>query len=193
MKVPFFILGFLLRSGPLYGYELKKRIEEEASDFSQIKLSNLYYHLRFMNEKGWLEAQKEETGKRPAREVYSITQAGVTAFHKLAKEYLISVVRFDFPLDGALFFSGNIKPETFITGLDISQKAISESLARIKAHRAETLSHVPEHYRPIAELIFSHHEIHFDAEQKWLNQVSLVLSQIGTSMTSEKGGENGKA
>jgi DNA-binding PadR family transcriptional regulator len=177
-KVPFYILGFLLRSGPLHGYQLKIRLEVEASDFSQIKMSNLYYHLGVLRDKGWIKSKIEKDEKHPDREVYSITSNGEKAFEGLLEEYLASKVMFDFPLDGALFFLGQISPEAFRKGLEEQQSNIKKSLDRIKKHRSDTLDNIPVPFRSLAELIFMHHETHFQCEQQWLQQVSTVINQL---------------
>lgn len=75
-KVSFYILGFLIRLGPLHGYQLKAHIESEARDFAKIRLPNLYYHLGSMREKGWVESTRGKEGSRPEKEVFSVTPEG---------------------------------------------------------------------------------------------------------------------
>ena len=45
LMIPLYILGLLLRFGPQHGYQIKKLLEEQLEDFTQIKLPTVYYHL----------------------------------------------------------------------------------------------------------------------------------------------------
>jgi DNA-binding PadR family transcriptional regulator len=60
--IPFYILGLLQRFGPQHGYQLKKIIGEQLSDFTQIKLPTIYYHLEKMEADGLLAANSEKPG-----------------------------------------------------------------------------------------------------------------------------------
>jgi DNA-binding PadR family transcriptional regulator len=176
--VPFYILGFLIRLGPLHGYQLKARIESEASDFAQIKLPNIYYHLGTMKRKGWVESSTEREGNRPEREVFSITGAGSAEFGRLLERSLEAPVLWDFPIDGAIFFSKGISPQALAEGLADRANRIKASLARIAAHRREALGEIPESFRDMAGLIFAHHEIHYRAELDWiLEAIETVRTQ----------------
>jgi hypothetical protein len=44
------------------------------------------------------------------------------------------------------------------------------SLETIKRHKKETLPFVPEEAQPTVEIIFSHHEHHYQAELDWVEQ-----------------------
>lgn len=46
MKVPFYILGLLMRYGPQHGYNIKQLVSDGISDFAKIKLPTIYYHLK---------------------------------------------------------------------------------------------------------------------------------------------------
>jgi DNA-binding PadR family transcriptional regulator len=174
-KVPFYILGFLIRSGPLHGYQLKTRIEHEANDFAQIKLSNLYYHLGAIKEKGWVESRFGKEGNRPEKEVFSITKDGRKAFKDLMARCLSEETLWDFAVDGVLFFSEKKSQEFLRLDLKEGEKRITERLSRIVEHRKLVFSEVPEHFRLIADLILSHHEEHYRTELKWLQNTIEVL------------------
>jgi len=175
-KVPYYILGFLIRSGPLHGYQLKAAIEREAKDFAKIKLPNLYYHLGKMREKGWLDSKEGREGSRPEKEVFSVTGEGRLAFRDLLERCLAEGVDWDFPLDGALFFSKGLNSGAILKGLAESEARAAEAIESLEAHGREVMREVPESFRDIAALILAHHERHYAAEREWLQGAIAVFT-----------------
>lgn len=170
-KVQFYILGFLLRLGPLHGYQIKARIEREAADFAHVKLPNLYYHLGRMGESGWVAARLDREGNRPEKEVYSVTKEGKRAFAELLDRCLDESPVWDFAADGALFFASAGSAPAYAEAFRLRKSRAEESLGRIAAHREEALAEVPEAFRDLARLIFEHHELHMRAELDWLDRL----------------------
>jgi DNA-binding PadR family transcriptional regulator len=175
-KVPFYILGYLIRQGPLHGYQLKANIEREASDFAKIKLPNLYYHLASMREKGLIEAEREKQGNRPEKDMYSVTAEGKAQYEELLRRCLAEPGYWDFPIDGALFFSKDLSPEEIQQGLLVARSRADAALKSLAAHRVEVLAEVPASFSEIASLILSHHERHYAAELAWLREAIEVIS-----------------
>ena len=81
--VPLYILGLLQRFGPQHGYQIKKILAEQLTDFTQIKLPTIYYHLVKMKEDGLLSASSEQPGGRPTKTVYAITEKGIDGFQSM--------------------------------------------------------------------------------------------------------------
>jgi DNA-binding PadR family transcriptional regulator len=175
-KVPFYILGFLIRSGPLHGYQLKAAIEREARDFAKIKLPNLYYHLGKMRERGWLESKEGREGTRPEKEVFSVTGEGRLRFRDFLERCLSEPVDWDFPLDGALFFSKGLSAKSVVRELAAAEERASAALEGLAAHRKEVLSEVPPGFREVASLILAHHEGHYASERDWLREAIKVFA-----------------
>ncbi len=73
------ILGFLTQ-GPLHGYDLHRRVEEEVGYIWYIGLSNLYTALKRLEEAGRVESTLMPQESRPPRKVYRITSAGEASF-----------------------------------------------------------------------------------------------------------------
>ncbi len=73
------LLG-LLMARPRHGYELYQDFSRELGRVWQIGLSQLYAHLKQLEEAGLLTAQTEPQPDRPPRKVYSLTAAGRAAF-----------------------------------------------------------------------------------------------------------------
>ena len=177
-KVPFYILGFLIRLGPLHGYQLKAHIEREARDFAKIGLPNLYYHLASMREKGWIESTREREGNRPEKDVFSPTDEGRLRFSQLFERCLIEPVGWDFPVDGALFFSKGRKAKSIEKAMAAAEARAATALEGLVAHRAEVLAEVPPSFREVAALILGHHERHYAAEKEWAAEAKRYFAEI---------------
>jgi DNA-binding PadR family transcriptional regulator len=176
-KVPFYILGYLIRLGPLHGYQLKARIEHEASDFAHVKLPNLYYHLKKMEGKGWVSSRPDREGNRPEKEVYSVAEGGRRAFEELRDRCLDEAPVWDFAADGALFFAPKERTPAFKESFERAKARAEEGLRALAAHKARTLAEVPEFFSGTARLIFEHHELHRRAELEWLGMAVRHFTQ----------------
>ena len=156
-KVQLYILGYLIRHGPLHGYQIKARIEEEAADFAHVKLPNLYYHLGRMEERGWLLSRTGREGGRSEKEVYSISKAGRGAFAELKDRCLEEEPVWDFAAEGALFFIRGGEGPAFTESFARGRSGVEAELRELAAREAGTLAEVPEPFREVARLIFEHH------------------------------------
>lgn len=165
--VPLYILGLLLRFGPQHGYRIKKLVETELADFTQIKLPNIYYHLDKMESAHFIASATDADGLRPEKKIYEITAAGTGEFHSLlAKETAISY-RPVFPSDALFYFSDYCDRETLKNALEKYLQQLDRILESIQAHQETQLSHIPEEAQKSAEIIFKHHLLHYKAEIVW--------------------------
>lgn len=73
------LLGFLMR-GPRHAYELSRVFDAELGQVWRVGRSHLYAHLGQLAAAGHATVRSESAGRRPARNVYSITPAGRAAF-----------------------------------------------------------------------------------------------------------------
>jgi DNA-binding PadR family transcriptional regulator len=168
--IPLYILGILQRYGPQHGYNIKKLIADQLSDFTQIKLPTIYYHLGKMEADGLLTSNSEKGGLRPEKTIYSITTKGLETF----KINLSALLDFDyrpiFTSDSVFFFSEHL--ETIDIGNHLEQYIVKleAALKSIEKHKDESLSFIPENMRKMAEIIFSHHEHHYQAELEWAQE-----------------------
>ena len=77
------LLG-LLHDRPLYGYEIKQLIEAHMGDWTSIAFGSIYFALDKLAEDGLAEkVAVEQSGSRPSRSVYQITQTGKAEFLRL--------------------------------------------------------------------------------------------------------------
>jgi len=175
MKAQLYILGFLKRHGAQHGYALKQLLSERASDFAKIKMSNIYYHFEKMEKQGLVQVSREKKGKRPDRQVYTITPEGEKAFLKLLMEALNVPYDFESIMDGPLFFSEYTRNEQILESLGKRINHLEKVLGHIDSHQQEVLRHIPEDFKKIAVVLFSHHRVHFAAELSWARQAVTVL------------------
>ena len=180
MKIPFYILGLLMRYGPQHGYRIRQIMEEEIADFARIKLPTIYYHLEKLLEKGCVSAVEERDGNRPEKTVYRITEEGRKYFlillHRLLSEEYCS----ELPYDGVLYFSEHTEEGEILAGLMRRKEDMERRLAELEAHRKVSMRVVPPEGKRGAELIFSHHQVHLQAELEWTCQAIKIYSENQT-------------
>jgi DNA-binding PadR family transcriptional regulator len=177
MKIPFFILGLLLRYGPRHGYRLKQIIEEEVSDFAKIKLPTIYYHLDKLKENGHVTETIGKDGNRPEKMVYKITETGKKYFEELLTEQLKASYSPEFSIDGVLYFRERAEHVFFREELEKKKREIEIKLQILERHQANALDKLGGESRLSAELIFEHHRFHLQAELMWLKKAIGGLSK----------------
>lgn len=168
--IPLYILGLLQRYGSQHGYQIKKTISEELSDFTQIKLPTIYYHLEKMEGEGLLSSGSAKEGSRPEKTVYSITPKGREAFLEMLRKLMVFEYRPVFPSDGVFYFSDSLETSELVLQLNAYLERLDKTLFFIQKHREETMNFIPEDTKTMASIIFSHHERHFQAELDWVRE-----------------------
>lgn len=109
MDVRSTLLGFLMY-GNMTGYDLKKIFSLSFSFFSGLSYGSIYPALKKMEQEGLISLQVEVQDGTPNRKVYSITDAGRTAFiHALKTSN--PAERPKSPFLTRLFFFSNLSPE----------------------------------------------------------------------------------
>ncbi len=170
MKIPLYLLGLLKRFGPLHGYQLKKIVDDNLSDFTQIKLPNIYYHLEKLGKEGFLSAGLEQRDSGTERTVYSLTIKGKKKFKDMLNSFLNFDYRASFDSDAAFFFSDSLPVELLEKNLETYRDKMAKALLILKKHKTESLNSIPEKFRVSASVIFSHHEKHYKAELDWVEE-----------------------
>jgi DNA-binding PadR family transcriptional regulator len=176
MKIPFYLLGLLIRYGPQHGYSLKQLIEERISDFAKIKLPTIYYHLQKLKEQGYVSESLDKDGNRPEKYVYTITEKGYQYFDILFDKQLRESYSPEFALDGVLFFTERIDKERLLIELQTKKEVLLERISQLEFHKKMAMERMPDPGRLPANLIFEHHEDHLRAELSWLDKAIKGLS-----------------
>jgi len=165
--IPLYILGLLQRYGPQHGYQIKKIIAEQLSDFTQIKLPTIYYHLEKMQSDGLLNASNEKADNRPEKTIYTITEKGIANFIYKLKSSLTLEYRPTFPSDAIFYFSDHLEISEISSHLTAYIQKLKVIIATIQNHRIDTLRFVPKESQKMVFIIFDHHERHYQSELAW--------------------------
>lgn len=168
--IPLYILGLLQRFGPQHGYQIKKIIAEQLSDFTQIKLPTIYYHLEKMEADALLTASCEKAGSRPEKTIYSITDKGKDAFRGMLNGLMEFEYRPAFSCDSVFYFSDSLDSGCIAEHLNAYIPKLRRTIDHVLKHRAETLEYVPEDMKTMVCIIFSHHLRHYQAELDWAEE-----------------------
>ena len=171
MKVPFYLLGMLLRFGRQHGYRLKEFIERSVADFANIKLPTIYYHLERLKEQGYVTANVEKEGNRPEKTVYGITPAGKDYFAVLSRKIMQSDYTAEFDLDAVLFFNDQVDTDLLVNSLGERKSSLEGKIRYTLEHREAVKRHIPGQSVFWAETIFSHHLLHMQAELAWTTEI----------------------
>ena len=85
----------VLEDGPLHGYELARRIEQQTKGALHFTLAALYPMLYRMEQRGWIRGNWETSQQGRRRRCYRLTTAGKTKLSPLRKEWseLFSALR----------------------------------------------------------------------------------------------------
>jgi len=173
--VPIYILGMLLRFGPQHGYQIKKLISDNLSDFTQIKLSLIYYHLDKMQKDGLLHAVHDNESNRLEKTVYSVTDKGREKFSDGLKALLHMEYHPVFEADAMFYFSDNIAKKDLVEHLKQYAEQLKAQISIIEKHKIESFQFIPDEMKSSAEVIFLHHELHYKVELEWAQKAIVLM------------------
>lgn len=97
------LLGLLMK-GPKHGYEMKKILEEEVSQFLDLSSGPVYYTLKGLEGKGLVSKTVGQAGRRPEKYIYEITEQGKEEFRRLLGENFLILQRPFLNIDLSLYF-----------------------------------------------------------------------------------------
>lgn len=124
----------LLRESPKHGYEIKRKIKEIVSLFFGVNVKSVYYPLAVLERQGMVTKRTTQSGKRPQRLVYELTEKGTERFHQLLDHSFLDFTRPQFSLDVSLYFLDQTSPETArrrLRGRIFILKRIAKGLKRL--------------------------------------------------------------
>jgi len=168
MKIEIAILGLLLESN-LYGYEIKKKIEEHLEDYVDIKFGSIYYAIKKAVDNEWVRRiGTEKESKNPERYIYEILPAGKKHYKKLLKQYFDSAfIHFD--IDIILMFFNSLEKEQKQSFIEKRVKHVNEKIKTLKNKIADESLNNSEYSR---KQLFSYLLCHLEAELSWLEAES---------------------
>jgi DNA-binding PadR family transcriptional regulator len=160
------VLGILKRK-PLHGYEIKRIIQEEMGDWTNIAFGSIYFALQQLTKDGCIKPSgPEKQNARPAKIVYEITPQGEKEFLALLDDVWKTHERQYYALDMALFFAPYVKKTDREKYLRQQLAVIKHAYSHVKKHREEEMA--ASHFPLETDAIFNHTLHHMKAEYSWL-------------------------
>ena len=132
------LLGFLYTK-PCYGYELYQELSNELGHIWHSSLSQTYNILKRLESKGYVKTVRREQKKLPARQVVTLTAAGLRRFNdwlETPSGSSVRAVRVEFLT--RLYFIQHLHPDRIPTTIDAQIAEIQSSLTRLQAALADT-------------------------------------------------------
>jgi len=77
----------VLEDGPLHGYEMARRIEEQTHGSLQFTLASLYPLLYRLEKRGWVRGAWETSGSGRRRRCYRLTPQGKKELAPIRREW----------------------------------------------------------------------------------------------------------
>lgn len=132
------LLGFLMTGGRT-GYELKKAFAISFSFFSDLSYGSIYPALKKMEKAGWVTMAVAVQDGSPNRKIYTITDAGRTAFMaELRAPFQLE--RFKNAFLTRLFFFSHLTPEERLAAAVKHLAAVQQAYEALKAVESEVAS-----------------------------------------------------
>ncbi|KUK26110.1 MAG: Transcriptional regulator, PadR family [Acetothermia bacterium 64_32] len=169
LPVGYAVLGALL-SGPAHGYELKRRLNSGLGPIWHIAQSQLYSVLARLEREGLVEGHLEPQGARPPRRVFSLTQAGESAFWDWATSPVRHVRDVRIELFAKLYFLRRHAPDRVPELLS----AQAERLTRLKDRLSQRKA-LPTDDPALARLTLDFRRTLLSTLLSWLEEAKLQL------------------
>jgi DNA-binding PadR family transcriptional regulator len=169
MSVPVqdLVLLGLLRERSLHGYEIMQIVKEQMSQVAEIAPGTIYYTLKKLEKKAFIESRMEREGNRPERQVYAITKEGKARFDELLKEALFLDERPFYVFDAALYFFQHLKEDDLSDAVEKKR----ENLARFKQNLDRLESAYPGKWPFHLEMLKEKAYLHSEALDTWYRKL----------------------
>ena len=141
----FALLGFLLRH-PMTGYDLASAIRNSINFVWPAQLSQIYRTLGQLEQDHLVVSEVEPQQGRPDRRVYSVTDAGRTAFEAWTGELVTDLDPVRVPFMVRFFFYGARPPQETITQLQVLRDLHAKDRDRLATELREQIAAATEHH-----------------------------------------------
>ncbi len=132
------IILSILRSGPVHGYELKRRAQRPS--LADLSNNSLYPYLRRFEDAGAVTHTLEAQQKRPPRKVYSITESGRRMLLELISTLPLELAADDEEFLVRLSFFHEVAPANRRAILGARTAVVDAAIARVATLLDETAS-----------------------------------------------------
>jgi len=155
------ILGFLMQ-GPLHGYDLHRRVEDELGRIWTIGLSNLYGALKRLEKAGQITCTLTPQESRPPRKVYTITPAGRDIFLDWVQHPVPAMRKVRIEFLAKLYFHRTLNLEGTAALIAAQEAMCRERIAGLEQSAAQCAPH------DFARLVFDFRRRQVQAILDWL-------------------------
>ena len=172
------VLGLLASHGPRHGHQIRRDAERtNVGNWGGVSVGALYRELRQMEREGLVEAvRSEQVGRRPARTVYRITDAGGKQLRDLRRE-AIRELRFGPDAFGVALVFGRTWGRSELAGLLRDRRqAIAAALAGLEAEGAHLQAR--GEIGPLDVAMFRRRAMQLEAELRWHDEFDRVLASL---------------
>jgi PadR family transcriptional regulator AphA len=163
------LLGFLSQ-GPMHGYDLHRRAQDELGRIWHMGISNIYGALKHLEEANYVESTLTPQDGRPPRKVYRITRSGRKSFRDWVKQPVPNIRRLRVEFLAKLYFSHKL-------GLEGAEKLIAAQEAicqeRITGIEQDLAECAPQDF---SRLVFDFRHRQIEAIIDWLKVCQKELS-----------------
>ena len=151
---------------PMYGYTIKKVLEERMGHFTDYKFGSIYFALNKLYKNGFINQKSIEVeGNRPQRKLYEITDTGKVQFVDLIYRRLQENKRQFYAIDEAVFFSNFVDKNDYKKYIINHIKYTENAIKYLESHIKEIDEKANQCH---AKIIILHSLEHMKAENKWL-------------------------
>jgi len=160
------ILG-LLKEGPKHGYQIKKLLKNVLRVFTTIDSKSIYYPLKTLKDKGFLEERVTRQGNRPQRYEYRLTLKGEDYFDSLLLSNFLGLSRPFVNVDLSLYFYPYIDVNKSMRRLKVRLRA----LERVKRWILKNIEQDVYSLKPYLKMILKHNLKLVEAEIDFTNEL----------------------
>ncbi len=168
------LLG-LLYDSPKYGYEIDKIIEEQSMrDWTEIAFSSIYYTLKNLEKKGYVDSQLTASDKNRTRKIFSITSTGKNLLENCVRKKISEVKYAKWPVDIGLAYMDILPQDEKIHHLQEYRESLSKA---VKCY-LELRLFLIDHGCPLNRLQLAERPIIiYQAEIQWVDQFITQLQK----------------
>lgn len=188
MSVRLFILGALMESDA-HGYDIReKAVRWDIQNWSNIGFGSIYHALNIMEKEELVVQQPaEQSGNRPPKTVYSISDLGRQEFDRLLNEACRSVYSDKNPVGLGLAFIHHLSPAERRAAFEERMAKLSWLRDMILQKTTNLQNYTPEYNWALP--LLSRDLQHFEVEIEWTRELLASLDKPDNH-TNETNGEN---
>lgn len=163
--IPKLVILGLLNKKDMHGYEIIKKVNEEMTNFCDIKIGSIYFAINNLLKNQHIAFKEKIKGKNePDKIIYQITTEGREEYLKLLKKGLLKPYAGKYPIDIALYFKEDMEETQFRRTIADKAYIAEKVIDALKDMKDETEN-------KIQKLIYTHQIMHQEAELNWLKEI----------------------